>query len=301
MTSQTTTRTDLLPGRLSGLWSAPHVMIWTLRRCGATTLSSLFWETYEPNRFFTDAFAADKPLGGVGAELAEEARYLDFYHPVARHLYSAPSVVRQNVEHMSKKQSSLLLASSLLNHSAHIILYRRDELARLRSLSISLSTGYWGHEQLQEYKEKISNGTVSPAAVEVTPLLASSQHGINQLRRIRSALSALDEPYVELCTEDLFGRDSAKTLQSLRDGLAWHGLEYNVEDMSNRLKTAFGTRRSNRGLVKLAVGVDRLDELALNLPELRDARPLVQGGRGRQRTVLGSQESPETGAAAEVA
>lgn len=289
---------DLLPARRLGGWSAPHVMIWTLRRCGASGLEPVFWGAYPHDNIFTDPLSPGKRLGHVGARLEQEPERLDFHRGVAA-LFAAPVVIRQQLETISKDGATLLLATAMLQRAAHVVLYRRNELKRLESMLIAQSTGYWGDGPPGKYAARIQAGEVQPEAVDLDALFRASDFGVQQLCRVRAMLHATDLPFIELCLEDLFARDNAEAVRQLRDGLAWKGLEYQTEDIAKRLRTSADGHRSSRLLAKHALGLDRFRTMSEARPELTDITALVAGNASAERATANpaEQSRPHPGGA----
>ncbi len=136
--------------------SKPFI-IWTMRRTGGTSLTTLLTDISEYNGIQHEPFNQDRVLGGfikkfrAGVpidEIEEGIRKVFLDKPLIKHCY----------ELFGKEFNKLIVDTACEQEYKHIFLRREDEVSRIVSLFLAQQTSVWGPEQKREKYQNIISG-----------------------------------------------------------------------------------------------------------------------------------------------
>ena len=256
----------------------PKLIVWTLRRTGGTTLQRILGLAYPEGRVFAEPFNWDRAFGQESRRFAQSGTPAEFYQSMLPH-FEQPLAIKHCVELMQRKVNAAIVSTSVLQEFKHVLLYRRNELNRIRSLVIAESTGFWGQSRVDAYDEYLQTKPGMPRPVDYRRTMKIVDFGIEQLRAVRTVLLELGLPLVELRLEDLYLDGPDRAFEILETELTGIGLDLRgirTKAALNRLEK--GKQNSSKLMrwVPNAADFENLDE---QRPELEDITDFVRGMR----------------------
>lgn len=202
----------------------PKLMVWTLRRTGGTTLQKILQLAYPEDRVHAEPFNWDRALGRHSKRLAHGGTGAEFYASLQPEL-EQPLVIKHCVELMQRKVNATLLSVSILEEFKHIVLFRKDELARMRSLVIAESTGFWGQSRVDAYDEYLDGHPGIIKRYDDAKTRRVIDFGIEQLRAVRTTLKELKVGFTEFRLEDLYAAGTEAAYDTLERELGRLGVD----------------------------------------------------------------------------
>ena len=149
-------------------------IIWTLRRTGGTSLASLVMELSDHPGTQHEPFNVDRAFGEVTRNWYK-TRDVPAMRGQIRQRLAGGRVLKHCYELMPHKLNRALLQVSTNLGFRHVVLDRRDEVARILSLELAKITGAWGKEAAGDIYEKIESGEQALPPIDLPSALGHMQ------------------------------------------------------------------------------------------------------------------------------
>ncbi|HEX8234272.1 MAG TPA: hypothetical protein VF559_13110 [Caulobacteraceae bacterium] len=256
--------------------SQPKLIVWTLRRTGGTTLQRILQLAYQEGRVYAEPFNWDRAFGPYSKRLARGGSAAEFYASLLPEL-DRPLVIKHCVELMQRKVNAALFSVSLLQEFRHVILYRKDELARMRSLVIAESTGFWGQSRVDAYDDYLGKHPQIIKPYDEAKTLRVVDFGIEQLRAIRTALKELKIGFTELRLEELYADGPEAAYDTLEKELTKLGVSLAGIRRNAVLGKLQRGEQGSSALLKHVPSAPDFRVLGERYPHLKNIAPIITG------------------------
>lgn len=121
------------------------IIVWTMRRSGGTALAPALAEFFE--RHTTDEpFNRDRPFGHITRALREGASAEDV-RPDIEDAVDSVDFLKHCIDFLPIALHEELLAVTVARGWTHLVLERRNKVARALSLEMAIQTGIWGQDK----------------------------------------------------------------------------------------------------------------------------------------------------------
>jgi hypothetical protein len=139
-------------------------LILTLRRTGGTSLMSFLADVSAFPTVQHEPFNADRIWGAVTQAFRQDGDAAALRAGIAACLAARPNI-KHCFEIVPPALTRALIEACAARGYAFILLTRRDEASRLRSLFLAQATGAWGPAQAAERYPRIRSGEIAPEPV----------------------------------------------------------------------------------------------------------------------------------------
>jgi len=239
--------------------------IWTMQRTGGTALTDLLmemsehksadhepfnWARAKPRQFWpiTEAWQKTKNVATLTRSL--RALFADKY--LIKHCYEI---------HTDDFNQFLMEASARVSYR-HIILYRRDEYARLISKYIAESHGTWFKDYAERVFDEVAEGRRKLGSLPVDKMVAHYMRCRNATEFIRSGLTRLGVDFKEIYYEDLYSGDAETRLKHVHDLLDFLG--FTAADIEKHAalidQKIFHSGQNTGGVARFVPNLDQVRE-----------------------------------------
>jgi LPS sulfotransferase NodH len=188
--------------------------VWTMRRTGGTSLTSLLSTISEYPGMEHEPFNADRKLGGFirkfrsGVDrkiLAGELDELFSQHYLIKHCYE-----------LFGEEFNYLIASAVIPHDyKHLFLRREDEVSRIVSLYLARQTSVWGPEQKKDKYEAIISGREKLEPFDIASMKEHLLWCKNITSKIKNYLSSQGMVFKEISYEEFYTGDRETRFEKL--------------------------------------------------------------------------------------
>lgn len=182
--------------------SDPFV-IWTLRRTGGTTLTTLLEGLTQHPSVSHEPFNRQRDFGSVTSDWLERGDPAHLRAGIAEALAERP-VIKHCYEIMPPEVNAALMEVSTEKGYRHIILDRRLETDRILSLALAEITGAWGNKGAKEIYPEIMAGKRAVDPIDIEAALTHLRKGRQRRQGIRDLFGRVGQkPYV-IYFEDIY-------------------------------------------------------------------------------------------------
>ena len=200
-------------------------IIWTMQRTGGTALTELLMDISEHPGAEHEPFNWDRQFGAITmawnrshdtAALSRSLSEILAQHYLIKHTY----------ELRDMRFNAALLEAAAKTSYRHVLLVRRDELARLVSKFVAEANGTWFKDYASRVYAKVREGERRLAALPVAKVVTAYDRCREVTAGIRKWLSDLGVEVHEVAYEDLFLGERAereRRLAALFDFLGFTG------------------------------------------------------------------------------
>jgi len=181
------------------------ILVLTMRRSGGTNLARILFAVNDRPDFEDEAFNPDRSLGNIirSYRTSKSTKQL-------RAAIRAKMALKYNLKHAIDTISSTLTRIVVEEARAHgyrlLVLLRRNERARLRSLAVGLTVGAWGPPSTRKSIAELQNATQKPA-IDLAHVQKQIEKSRTALGALIFGLNALSAEYDTIFFEDLYGRE----------------------------------------------------------------------------------------------
>jgi hypothetical protein len=195
-------RTSPGPGFRGDLLSTP-ILIWTLRRTGGTTLTSLLDALSEYPTIDQEPFNWDRCFGAVARAWHADRRLDHLEVALQRVLADRPTIKHCYELHADAFNAALFAQATALGYR-HMILDRRDEVGRILSLELAKLTGVWGRMGAAERYRQYEAGEVQMGPVDVPAAIAHMRLCQSHRAAIMALVARSGLPVRQTAFEDIY-------------------------------------------------------------------------------------------------
>ncbi len=190
--------------------------IWTMRRTGGTSLTTLLTEISEYNGVQHEPFNSDRKLGKFiksfrngkdHQEIASELDELFMDTPLIKHCY----------ELFGKEFNQLIVDATIKQDYKHIFLKREDELSRIISLFLAQQTSVWGPEHKEKKYNEILSGKSKLDPFDIDKMVEHYKWCKNITNKIQKSLIKKDQEFKIISFEDFYVGERDERLKNLYD------------------------------------------------------------------------------------
>lgn len=199
--------------------------IWTLRRTGGTSLTTLLAEISEYPKIDDEPFNEDRVLNYIVQDFKSGN---DIANELSRVFSSTPNV-KYCYEPYNEEFNSLIVNVASNQNYKHIILTREDEVSRIMSLFLAQQTNVWGAKNLKKYKA-IKAGEESLCPFNIDKMLNQYKHDRKITNDIKEMLTKKNKQYKVVSFEDIYTGNRKKRLTNLQE--LFEFLEFNENTMA---------------------------------------------------------------------
>lgn len=231
--------------------SAPF-LIWTLRRTGGTTLTTLLTALSDHPGTEHEPFNPDRHFGAVTRHWRAQQDAARLRADIEAALAPRP-VIKHCYEIMPPALNRTLMEVSTERGYRHVILDRRDEADRVLSLELAKITGAWGSEAATRIYAEIEAGTGTLAPLDIEGAVAHLRYCHKRRGEIRDLLVASGQRPHVIYFEDVY-RDPQAGRAQVGAVLEFLGIDpADHPDYEARLTEALLTRGQNSARIMSAV------------------------------------------------
>jgi hypothetical protein len=245
----------------------PHIIIWTFRRTGGTTLERMYRVLYGEDRVHGEPFNFDRIYGDISRVFATTHDGVALVNELRTRLTS-PTVIKHCVEMASGEFNRALFAATTLIGFRHIVLFRINESKRLHSLAIARATKFWGQRNVEKHVEDAEAGRIPVDQIDTAYLLKTSDFGTRQLALIIRLLRSLNDPFVQIEMENFYSGKPFEVLARFVQISGKLGIKLESPEQKTRIKAIVrhGPQNSSR-LLDLIPNKHELTEFLEARPE----------------------------------
>lgn len=143
----------------------PWLML-TLRRTGGTSLTGFLQSISSFPPIQHEPFNPDRKLGWIARDFNATGDAVRMAEQMTSALASRPNL-KHCLEIVRPELTRALIETCEALGYRFLVLTRRDEAARLRSLALAVATGAWGPEQARKIYPRIRDGRQAPQPVDL--------------------------------------------------------------------------------------------------------------------------------------
>ena len=188
--------------------------IWTMRRTGGTSLTTLLTDISEYNGLQHEPFNSDRKLGKFiksfrnGKDRQEIASELDG-------LFKDTPLIKHCYELFGKEFNQLIVEATIKQDYKHIFLKREDETSRIISLFLAQQTSVWGPEQKMKKYDDIISGKLELAPFNIEKMIIHYKWCKNITNKIQKLLTKKDKEFKVISFEDFYVGQRDERLKNL--------------------------------------------------------------------------------------
>lgn len=243
-------------------------IIWTMRRTGGTSLATLLMKLSDHPGTQHEPFNFDRAFGHVLENWQHEQDVLAMRGAIRQILKRNTPTIKHCYELMPLKLNRALMQVSSNLGYRHIVLERRDEVARILSLELAKMTGAWGKDAAGEIYEAIEQGKRKVAPLDLPHALAH----LHKCQQDRANLAALFDEYGQapfvVSFEDMY-TDYDQGRAKLQELLDFLGIDISEQpDFEDQARATLV--QSGQNTARIQRHVPNLDEACQHLQQAFD-------------------------------
>ena len=200
--------------------------IWTMRRTGGTSLTTLLTDISEFNNVQHEPFNTDRQFGRFIQDFRNAKEHQEIASELDAVLVDTP-LIKHCYEIFGKEFNKLILESTVKQDYKHIFLKREDEISRIVSLFLAQQTSVWGPEQKKKKYDDIISGKSELVSFNIENMVKHYKWCQNITRKIQTELIENGKGFKSISFEDFYVGDRDDRLKNLYDLFDY--LEFNSD------------------------------------------------------------------------
>lgn len=188
--------------------------IWTMRRTGGTSLTTLLTDISEYRGMEHEPFNLDRRLGKFIQDFRNGQEHQKILDELDE-LFSDTPLIKHCYELFGMDFNKLLIESTIKQDYKHIFLKREDEISRVVSLFLAQQTSVWGPEQKKQKYDDIISGKSKLVPFNIEKMLEHYKWCQNITNKIQTALVKNGKEFKTISFEDFYVGDRDDRLENL--------------------------------------------------------------------------------------
>ncbi len=275
--------------------------IWTMQRTGGTALTDLLMEMSEHKSADHEPFnwARSKPRQFWPiAEAWQKTRNVATLTRSLRSVFADKYLIKHCYEIHTDDFNQFLMEASARVSYRHIILYRRDEYARLISKYIAESQGTWFKDYAERVFGDVAGGRRKLVSLPTDKMVAHYMRCRNATEFIRTGLTRLGVNFKEIYYEDLYSGDAETRMKHVHELLDFLG--FTAADIERHAalidQKIFHSGQNTSGVARFVPNLDQVREALASV----GCHPLASDAQASEEQASGAEAEPDQPAEATV-
>jgi hypothetical protein len=190
------------------------IFIWTMRRTGGTSLTTILTEMSEYPQIQHEPFNVDRQLGQYVKDYRSGVDHNILKKRLSEELEKTPTI-KHCYEMFSKEFNMIILDVVCNKHYQHVFLKREDEISRIFSLYLAQQTSVWGPEQKKNIYSEIISGTRLLDPFDIDNMVEHARWCTKLTQTIKDELTKRNIIYKEVSFEDFYVGEDIERLGKL--------------------------------------------------------------------------------------
>lgn len=190
--------------------------IWTMRRTGGTSLTTLLTEISEHKGIQHEPFNVDRVLGHFVQDFRKQTDRAEISSGLDELFLDTP-LIKHCYEIFGKEFNQLIVNAAVKQNYKHLFLKREDEISRIISLFLAQQTSVWGPEQKKKKYDDIISGKSTLLPFDIEAMVEHYKWCKNITKKIQNMLTQNKKEFKTISFEDYYTGNREERLANLYD------------------------------------------------------------------------------------